>query len=91
MGTQLPLPKEGGAPNFWPMSDVAKWLHGLRRPLIWRYALAQATVLDGDPASALGPIPKKGGGAPNFRQMSTVAKRLDGSSYIQPKVAVMNS
>jgi len=29
-------PKRGGAPNFWPMSIVAKLLDGLRCHLVWR-------------------------------------------------------
>ena len=30
MGTQLPLPQRDTAPNFRPISVVAKWLHGSR-------------------------------------------------------------
>ena len=30
METQLPLPQRGTAPNFRPISVVAKWLHGSR-------------------------------------------------------------
>ena len=36
-GPGAPSPKKGGrAPNFWPMSDVAKWLDGLRCHLVCR-------------------------------------------------------
>jgi len=38
-------PKSGTAPNFRPMSVVAKWLDGLRCHLAWRYASAEATLL----------------------------------------------
>jgi len=44
MGTQLPLPLGGTAPNFRPMSVVAKRLDGLRCHLVWRLASAQATL-----------------------------------------------
>jgi len=45
-GDPSPLPKGGGggAPNFRPISVVAKWLHGSRCHLIWRKDLAQATL-----------------------------------------------
>ena len=36
--------KRGTAPNFRPMSIVAKRLDGLRCYLVWRYASAQATL-----------------------------------------------
>jgi len=64
-GTKLPSPKRGGAPNFRPISVVAKWLHGSRCQLVRRYRPRGPGdfVLDGDPA----PLPQKGGGAsPNF-------------------------
>ena len=35
MGTHLPLPQRGTAPNFRPISVVAKWLDGLRCHLVW--------------------------------------------------------
>jgi len=35
-GDQAPLPKRGIAPNFWPMSIVAKRLDSLRWHLVWR-------------------------------------------------------
>ena len=37
-------PQKGLSPNFRPMSAVAKWLDGLRCHLVWREALAQATL-----------------------------------------------
>jgi len=44
-GTQLPPPKKKGtAPNFRPMSVVAKWLDGSRCHLVWRWASAQAIL-----------------------------------------------
>jgi len=43
---QLCLPQKGhsSSPTFWPMSIVAKWLDGSLSQLVWRYALAQATL-----------------------------------------------
>jgi len=35
-GTQLPLFQRGTAPNFWPISVVAKWLDGSRCHLVGR-------------------------------------------------------
>jgi len=35
-GDQAPLPQRGTAPNFRPISLVAKWLDGLRCHLVWR-------------------------------------------------------
>ena len=36
-GDPAPTPQKGGGPpNFWPMSVVAKWLHGLRCHMVWR-------------------------------------------------------
>jgi len=33
----LPSPQRSTAPtNFWPISVVAKWLHGSRCHLVWR-------------------------------------------------------
>ena len=34
-GDPAPLPTKG-APNFWPISVVVKWLHGSRYHLVWR-------------------------------------------------------
>ena len=71
-GVHAPPPPKGTAPNFWSISGVAKWLDGLRCHLVWRWAAAQANVLDGHPA-----LPSKKGAQPlNF--LSIVAKRLDG-------------
>ena len=39
-----PPQKWDGAPNFRPMSIVAKLLHTSRWHLVWRYASAQATL-----------------------------------------------
>jgi len=51
-GDPTPLSKKRGrAPNFRPISVVAKWLDASRWHLVWRQASAQVTVLDGDPAS----------------------------------------
>jgi len=66
-------PKRGTAPNFRPMSVVAKWLDGLRCHLLWRQASTQATLC------YMGThLPAKRGTAPNFRLVYIVAKRLDG-------------
>jgi len=43
-GDPAPLPKRGTAPNFLPISVVAKWLDGSRCHLVGRHALAQATL-----------------------------------------------
>ena len=43
-GPISPPPKGGGAPNFRPISVVAKWLHVSRCHFIWRKDLAQATL-----------------------------------------------
>jgi len=71
------LPQKGHSPsNFRPTSVVAKRLDGSRCHLVQRWASAQATVLDGDPAL----ISERGTAAsPTFRPMSVVGKQLDGS------------
>jgi len=44
-GDPAPPPQKGGrAPNFWPMSVVAKWLDGSRWNFAWRWASVQATL-----------------------------------------------
>ena len=58
-GHPPPLPKKGTAPNFRPMSIVAKRLDGSRWQLAWRWALVQSTLCWGPP------LPRKGG-APIF-------------------------
>jgi len=35
-GDPSPLPRNGTAPNFRPISVVAKWLDGSRCHLVWR-------------------------------------------------------
>jgi len=67
MGTQLP--QTGTAPNFRPMSVVAKRLDGLKCPFMEVSRDPGNFALDGDPA----PL-KKGGGQLllNFRPMSIV-------------------
>ena len=35
-GPSSPSPKGAQLPNFWPISVVAKWLHGSRCHLVWR-------------------------------------------------------
>jgi len=67
-------PQRGTAPNFRPMSIVAKRLCGLRCHLVWRSASAQATLCK--MGTQLSP---KRGHSPHFSTISTVAKRLDGS------------
>ena len=69
-GLSSPSRKGGTAPNFWPMSVVAKRLDGLRCHLV-----AQATLCSMGTSS-----PQKKGTLtpPNFWPMSIVAKRLDG-------------
>jgi len=34
-GDPAPLPQRDRAPNFWPISVAAKWLHGSRCHLVW--------------------------------------------------------
>jgi len=43
-----PPPRRGTALNFRSMSIVTKRLNGLRCHMAWRWASAQATLLDGD-------------------------------------------
>ena len=63
-----PPPQKKGAvnaPNFRPISVVAKWLDGSRCHLVGRYSLsASDIVLDGSSP------PQKGSRAPNFRPLS---------------------
>jgi len=73
-----PPQKKGGgtAPNFRPMSIVAKRLDGQRCHSAWRYVSAQATLCyRWGPSSP----PQKGAQSPNFRPLSIVVKRLDES------------
>ena len=80
-GDPAPPHKDGGAslPNFRPISTVAKRLDASRWHLVWRWALARATLC------YMGtelPFPKRGQSSPappNFRPIFIVAKRLDGS------------
>jgi len=44
MRDPAPPPRKGTAPNFRPISVVAKWLDGLRCHLAWSKASAQATL-----------------------------------------------
>jgi len=72
--TLLPFAqKGGGAPNFRPMSIVAKWLDGSR----WHGTGPQSRphCARWDPA----PLPKKGVEPPIFWPISVVAKRMDAS------------
>jgi len=39
-----PPPKGHSPPNFRPISPAAKWLHGSRCHLVWRWTLAQVTL-----------------------------------------------
>ena len=43
-GDPAPPPRRGTAPNFRPISVVAKWLDGSRCHLVWRWASAQAAL-----------------------------------------------
>jgi len=78
-----PLPRKGGgraAPNFRPMSIVAKRLNGCqdlndKMPVDTEIGLGRV-VLDGDPTI---PSPERDTAAPIFLPTSIVAKRLDGS------------
>ena len=73
-GDRAPLPQRGTAPNFPPISVVAKWLDGSRSHGREVGLGPSDIVLDGDPA----PLPKNGDRAPNFRPSSIVAKQQDG-------------
>jgi len=64
----LPPSKGGGAPNFRPISVVAKLLDGSRCHLVWRKDSAQATLCQMGPSSS-----------PQKRPISIVAKWLDAS------------
>ena len=62
LGTQLPSPKRGQSPNFWPIFIVVKRLDASRCHLILDLGLSPGDfVLDGDPA----PTPK-GAEPPQF-------------------------
>ena len=77
-GDTAPIPKGGRAPNFRPMSIVAKTAGWIKMTLGTKVGLGPGhIVLDGDPA----PPPQKGGTAPNFRSMSITPKQLDASKY----------
>jgi len=72
-----PLPQRDTAPNFRPISVLAKWLDGSRCYLVIGREVGLGPsdiVLNGYQA----PPPQKGGRAPNFRPMSIAAKRLHG-------------
>ena len=58
-GDPAPPPQRGTAPNFRPMSVAAKWLHGSRWHLAWRWSLSRPHC------ASWGPItpPPKGGRA----------------------------
>jgi len=59
------LPKKGStAPNFQPMSVVAKRLNGSRCHLVWRQASAQATLCYMGTQPVLPPQKKGGGHSP---------------------------
>jgi len=75
-GNPALLPQRATAPNFWPMSVVAKRLDGLiKMPLSMEVVLGPGDfMLDGNPA-----LPdKRNSFPPNLRPMSLVLKRLDG-------------
>ena len=73
-GNPIATPKRGTAPNFRPMSIVAKRHVCIRIPHGTEVGVSLGDiVLDGDPS----PPPLKGTN-PNFRPISVVAKRLDG-------------
>jgi len=44
LGPTSPSPKRAQPRNFRPISVVAKWLHGSRCHLVWKYASAQMTL-----------------------------------------------
>jgi len=73
-GDPAPPQKGGEAPNFRPISIVAKRLDGSRWHLAWRWALIQATLYWMETQL---PFPKKGAEPRNFRPISVVVKRLD--------------
>ena len=60
-GDPAPPQKGGGAPNFRPISVVAKWLDGLRCHLVWRWASARTHCARRGPSSR---SPKKGADTP---------------------------
>jgi len=65
MGIQLPSPNRDRAPNFRPISIVAKRLHASKMPLGMEVGLSPGhIVLDRDPSSS--PPPKKTGHSPQF-------------------------
>ena len=75
-GNPAPLLQRGTAPNFWPMSVVAKRLDGSRCHLVGGRPRPTRHCVRWRLSS---PPQKWGIAASNFRPMSVVAKRLDGS------------
>ena len=65
-GNPTPLPKGGGAPNFRPISVVAKCLDGSKMSVGREVSFKPSNMLDGDVPSFTSP---KRGRAPNFRPM----------------------
>ena len=68
------------APNFWPVSIVAKWLYGSSQDATWY----DSRPRPGNIASDVDPDPPQGAQPANFRPMSVVVKRLDGSIIKMP-------
>jgi len=69
-GDPAPFPQRGTAPNFRPMSVVAKRLDGSRCHLAGGRPWSRLHYVRWDPAH-----PSKGGTTSNFRPMSIVSKR----------------
>jgi len=84
MGTQLPPPKNGTAPQYLAHVCCGQMAGWIKMPLDTEVGLSPGDiVLDGDPAP-----PKKAHSTPHFSPMSLLVKRLDGSrcrSYITTK------
>ena len=90
-GASSPPPKGGRAPNFWPISVMAKWLDHGWMPLGRDVGLSPRDIMStwhgGRPHpkrhcvrwGPSSPSPKGNRAPANFRPMYTVARRLDGS------------
>ena len=76
-GPSSPVPKRGQSPQFLDYVYCCQTAGWIKITLGTELASAQATLLDGDPASS---AQKRWHTTPNFRPMSIVVKQLDGST-----------
>ena len=77
-GPSSPI-KRAQSLTFWPMSTVAERPDGSRCHLVRQLALAQATLLDGDPAPS--PLQKGGGAQPKFSALVSCGQTVAHLGY----------